>query len=176
MTVANRITLFRVALVPVFIWVALTGHPYVAFSVFLFAALTDILDGFLARKLKQVSNFGAFIDPLADKLMVMAALLVLIAEGTVGALPVIIVLTREFIVTSLRLVAVEQGKIIPAGYAGKIKIIVQTAAIAYLIAPVARAWGADGIAVWVMAAVTVWSGVDYVWRHRDVLTRASSAK
>jgi len=138
------------------------------------AALTDILDGHLARKMGQVSNFGKFIDPLADKLMMMAALFCFVQMGTVGAVPAIVILAREFIVTSLRMVAVEQGLVIGAGVSGKIKIVTQTAAVAFLFTPL---WnGFNPYAVWGMVAVTVWSGVDYLWKHGKVLSKASAGE
>jgi CDP-diacylglycerol--glycerol-3-phosphate 3-phosphatidyltransferase len=187
-TLANRITLFRIALIVPFVWTALVsmpfgGHPhsgvlrYTAMGILILAALTDIVDGHLARKMNQITSFGKFIDPLADKLLIMAALFCFVYEGRVGAAPAILILTREFAVTALRSVAVERGTVIAAGVLGKIKLIVQVVVLSYLFTPLSEPplpWW-DGvslgtIAVWLMTAVTVWSGADYLIRHRSVVS------
>jgi CDP-diacylglycerol--glycerol-3-phosphate 3-phosphatidyltransferase len=187
-TLANRITLFRIALIVPFVWAALVSMPfgvhphsdvlrYAAMGILILAALTDIVDGHLARKMNQITSFGKFIDPLADKLLIMTALLCFVHEGRVGAVPAILILTREFAVTALRAVAAPQGKVIAAGLLGKIKLIVQIVVLSYLFTPLSEPllpWF-DGIslgtiAVWAMTAVTIWSGADYMIRHRNVIS------
>jgi len=186
-TLANRITLVRIALIPPFIWAALIGLPhdgspgqafarYFAMAIFILASITDAIDGHLARKMGEVTNFGKFIDPLADKLLIMAALVCFVQGGRIGAAPAILILTREFAVTALRLVAVERGQVIAAGLGGKVKLWVQCVVLSYLFTPLSEPllpWGGISLgtaAVWLMTAVTVWSGADYLIRHRKVVS------
>ena len=121
MTTASKITLVRIALIPVFFATMLTGHPIASIVVFAIASLTDFVDGYVARHYNQVSNFGKFVDPLADKLLVTAAMLIFVEWGMMPSWALMIVLTREFAVTGLRLVAVGKGKVIAAGWSGKVK-------------------------------------------------------
>ena len=127
MTTASKITLLRVALIPVYIVLMYLsqGQPGVwmwsALAVFIVASITDFVDGHIARKCNQVSNFGKFLDPLADKLLVIAAMLIFCQWNKFPAWAAILILTREFAVTGLRLVAVEKGKVIAAGFSGKVK-------------------------------------------------------
>jgi CDP-diacylglycerol--glycerol-3-phosphate 3-phosphatidyltransferase len=174
MTVPNAITLLRIALVPVFMLSMSMEWRIAALVIFSAAAATDLLDGYLARKLDQVSNFGKFADPLADKLLVLAALAYFLAEGTVPAWVVVLVLAREFIISSLRMVAAAGGVVIAAGLSGKIKTTVQIFCIIAILTPWYRTQMAGGVtlyaaAAWLVAAVTLWSGLDYLIRHRAVL-------
>jgi CDP-diacylglycerol--glycerol-3-phosphate 3-phosphatidyltransferase len=181
LTVASRITLARIALIPVFMWAMLKPFPYaglLALVIFMVASLTDAVDGYLARRMNQVTNFGKFVDPLADKLLVTSALLVFVQRGEMSAWAAMIIVTREFLVTSLRMVAVAEGRVIAAVWAGKIKTVVQILCIAFLLTDVGcevEAWPGvtlNAVAVWLMAAAAIWSGVVYVARHRDVLKSA----
>ncbi len=175
MTAASIITLVRILMVPLFMWTwGFHDAPWLSLCVFLVASLTDALDGYVARRYNQVTIFGKFIDPLADKLLVTAALLLFVREGSMPAAAAMIILAREFLITSLRLVAVSQGKVIAASASGKIKMVVQIVCISLLL----TAWRdivlfgsftLGALAVWVMVAVTVWSGVVYLTAHRDLL-------
>ena len=127
MTLASKITLIRVAFIPAFmVLMYLSGgqpglYMWISLAVFIIASLTDYIDGHIARKYQQVSDFGKFLDPLADKLLVIAAMVMFCEWGIFPAWALMIVLTREFAVTGLRLVAVGKGKVIAAGWSGKVK-------------------------------------------------------
>ena len=124
MTTANKLTLARVALIPVFLVILYLDFPYArcaAFGVFVVACLTDFVDGYIARHYNQVTNFGKFMDPLADKVLVMAAMCYLVEIGQMPGWCLAIVLLREFAVSGMRLVAVEQGRVIAAAWSGKVK-------------------------------------------------------
>ncbi len=127
MTLASKITLVRVAFIPIFMALMYLsgGKPglfmLLSLAVFIIASLTDYIDGYIARKYKQVSDFGKFLDPLADKLLVIAAMVMFCQWGRFPAWALMIVLTREFAVTGLRLIAVGKGKVIAAGWSGKVK-------------------------------------------------------
>lgn len=123
----------RILAIPVFIVVFLMGYNYAAAVIFILAALTDMLDGHIARKYNLVTNFGKLMDPLADKLLVMSALLCLVQVGDVAGWMVIVILGREFIITGMRQVAAAQGIVIAAGTTGKIKTITQMIAIPLLL-------------------------------------------
>ena len=132
MTTASKITLLRVVMIPVFVVIMLLDFKYstiIALAVFILASITDSVDGYIARKYNQVSDFGKFIDPLADKLLVMSAMLILVQWGQMPAWAAIIILAREFSVTGLRLVAVESGVVIAAAVSGKIKTFVSIVAL-----------------------------------------------
>lgn len=178
MTTASKITVVRIAMIPVFFVVMLldfSGSWIVSLAVFAVASLTDSLDGYVARKYNQVSNFGKFIDPLADKLLVTAAILLFIERGQMSAWAVMIIIAREFAVTGLRLVAVEGGRVIAAAKSGKIKTAASIVAICIMLTPVHSAqlgfsWlTVDAVCVAVMLVTTVYSGIEYFFKNRDVL-------
>ena len=121
MTTANKITIFRVVLIPVFLVLAYAGHMGWALLVFVLASLSDMLDGYIARHYNQITDFGKFMDPLADKVLVMAAMCYFVEAGRMPGWALAIVLLREFAVSGMRLVAVEQGRVIAAAWSGKIK-------------------------------------------------------
>ena len=124
LTTASKITIARVALIPVVLllmYIDFPGHMYWALAVFIIASCSDFVDGYIARHYNQVSNFGKFVDPLADKLLVISVMLVYVDWGYMPAWAAIIVVARELCVTGLRLVAVEGGKVIAAAWSGKIK-------------------------------------------------------
>lgn len=159
----------RIALIPFFIVAALmdfSGHNYVALVIFVVAALTDSLDGYVARHYNQVSTFGKFIDPLADKLLVFAALLIFVENGQMASWACMIVIAREFAVTGLRLVAMEDGTVIAAGTSGKVKTALSMVCICIMFLPIHDlalvSWlTVDVICVALIVLVTVYSGVDY---------------
>ncbi len=188
LTRASIVTLARIALIPVFMWALLNSdshdsYRYTALAIFIVASFTDWVDGFLARKYNEVTTFGKFIDPLADKLLITAAMLIFVQQGSLASWAAMIIIAREFIITSLRLVAVAQGKVLAAGFSGKVKTVVQIicsiAFIAFRNNPTLFCVGSyevttDRAAGFVMVAVTVWSGIDYLVRHRSVLSEAAS--
>ena len=120
-TTANKITMFRIVLIPVFLVLSYTGLKYWALAVYIIACLSDVADGYIARHYNQVSKFGKFVDPLADKMLVLSAMCFFIENGQMPGWAVAIVLFREFAVSGLRLIAVEQSRVIAAARSGKIK-------------------------------------------------------
>ena len=166
MTTASKITMARIALIPFFIVAAIMGYNYAALVFFVVAALTDSLDGYVARHYNQVSTFGKFIDPLADKLLVFAALLIFVENGQMASWACMIVIAREFAVTGLRLVAMEDGTVIAAGTSGKIKTALSMVCICIMFLPIHDfalvSWlTVDVICVVLIVLVTVYSGIDY---------------
>lgn len=166
MTLASKITLVRVAFIPVFMVLMYLsgGQPslwmWLSLGVFILASLTDYIDGQIARKFNQVSDFGKFLDPLADKLLTIAALTMFCEWGRVPAWALMIVLTREFAVTGLRLVAVGKGTVIAAGWSGKVKTASSMVGLCVLMA-----FPTNALICWIVTAVivvtTVYSGVEY---------------
>ncbi len=166
MTLASKITLLRVALIPVYmVFMYLSGGQpglwlWLALAVFIIASLTDYIDGNIARKRGQVSDFGKFLDPLADKLLTIAAMTMFCQWGLFPAWALMIVLTREFAVTGLRLVAVGKGTVIAAGWSGKVKTACTMIGLCVWMAFPAVCW--IGITVTaVIVITTVYSGVEY---------------
>jgi len=166
MTLASKITLIRVAFIPVFmVLMYLSGGQsglfmWMALGVFILASLTDYVDGQIARKCNQVSDFGKFLDPLADKLLTIAAMTIFCQWGMMSAWALMIVLTREFAVTGLRLVAVGKGKVIAAGKSGKFKTASTMIGLCVLMAFPALPYLAP-IVNGVIIVTTVYSGVEY---------------
>ena len=166
MTTASKITLVRVALIPVYMVLmylsggVANGYMYGALALFIIASVTDFLDGYIARKYHQVSDFGKFLDPLADKLLTIAAMAMFCEWGSFPAWALMIVLTREFAVTGLRLVAVGKGTVIAAGWSGKVKTASTMIGLCVLMG-----FPTCALIAWVVVAVivvtTVYSGVEY---------------
>ncbi|MBR5535868.1 MAG: CDP-diacylglycerol--glycerol-3-phosphate 3-phosphatidyltransferase [Clostridia bacterium] len=125
MNLPNKLTLIRIALVPVCMALMLTGHFYIALGIFIAASITDFFDGYIARKNNLVTSFGKIMDPLADKILVFGALLCFLQLGFINSWCVAIILAREFFVTGMRVVAVDKGKVIAASWWGKVKTNVQ---------------------------------------------------
>jgi CDP-diacylglycerol--glycerol-3-phosphate 3-phosphatidyltransferase len=175
----NALTLVRILLVPVLV-VALTvetsGGSAIAAAVFVVAALTDGLDGYMARSRQAVTTFGKVMDPVADKLLIAAALISLVSMDRLAAWVAMVIIAREFAVSGLRIAAGQQGVVIPASVLGKVKTIVQVAAVLALIA--APDYGAAWVQalVYAMVAVTVASGADYFLNFRRRLEQLSSAR
>ncbi|MBQ9985833.1 MAG: CDP-diacylglycerol--glycerol-3-phosphate 3-phosphatidyltransferase [Oscillospiraceae bacterium] len=184
MTTANIISLVRICLIPVFIAFALiSGIPYndyIAVGIFIVASVTDWIDGYIARKYNQITTFGKFLDPLADKLLVIAAALVLIERGDMGSVPAFIIVARELIVTSLRIVAMGEGIVIAAQKSGKAKTFIQMVGTIFLFTPLREiAFGAitaGDITVWLMAAITLISGIEYFKSFGGVLNPTENNK
>lgn len=177
MTAANKVTIVRILLVPVFIACLYLDFPYsnwLAAGVFVLAALTDSLDGYLARSMNQITTFGKFMDPIADKLLIMSAFIVLVGQGRMHELFAVVFVAREFIVSGFRLVAASQNNIIAAGSLGKIKTVTQIVAVVLLIVdnfPFSLlSFPMDTVALWVSTVFTVWSAIDYLYKNRGALS------
>ena len=166
MTLASKITLIRVAFIPVYmVLMYLSGGcpnywMWIALGVFILASLTDFVDGQIARRCNQVSDFGKFLDPLADKLLTIACMTMFCQWGQVPAWALMIVLTREFAVTGLRLVAVGKGVVIAAGLSGKVKTACSMVGLCFLMAFPTVGWLCTTV-VGVIVVTTVYSGVEY---------------
>lgn len=177
MTTASKITMVRIFMIPFFIAAALmsfSGHEYVALAIFIVASVTDSLDGYVARHYNQVSTFGKFIDPLADKLLVTAALLIFVEQQQMASWAVMIVVAREFAVTGLRLVAMEDGTVIAAGISGKVKTALSMVCICIMFLPIHvnvlfAGLTVDNVCAALIVLVTVYSGVEYFVVNREVL-------
>ena len=170
MNTANKLTMLRMALIPVFLivlYVGFKGSYYAAMAVFIVASLTDFVDGYIARSRNQVTDFGKFMDPLADKILVFAALLWFAEQGVVPAWIVLIVLVRELMVTALRLVAVDSGRVIAAGILGKVKTATTMVCLTIMFLPVPPWLVYTCVAA--IAVTTVVSGVEYFIKNKDVL-------
>ncbi len=170
MNTANKLTLLRVALIPVYLvlWhLDFAGNNIAALIVFIAASLTDLLDGYIARHYDQVTDFGKFMDPLADKVLVLTAMICFCAMGRMPAWAVVIVIAREFAVSGLRLVAVDNGRVIAAGWSGKVKTASTMVCLCIMHLPIPGPLG--WVCVIVIAATTLYSGVEYFVKNRDVL-------
>ena len=177
MNLPNKLTMFRVILIPFFVFFMLFGPlgklgDYIALIIFIAASLTDMLDGKIARKYNLVTNFGKFMDPLADKLLVCSAMICLIPLGKLDAAVVIVIIAREFIISGFRLVASDNGIVIAASYWGKFKTVFQMAMIIVLIADFGGVFDLIGtVLIWIAVALTLISLADYVWKNKQVLTQ-----
>lgn len=177
MTTATKITLVRVILLPVFmvcLYLA-AAHPvmtWVSLAVFIIASVSDFVDGYIARKYHQVSDLGKFLDPLADKLLVLSAMCIFCQWGIFPAWALMIVLAREFAVTGLRLIAVGNGRVIAAGWSGKVKTACTMVGLCVMIV-FHRGYGFSGVLNWIIIAVivatTLYSGVEYFIQNKDVI-------
>ena len=192
MNLANRLTILRVLLVPIFMWVFLWdfSHHYIAaFSVFVIAALTDLFDGKVARSRSEVTNFGKFVDPVADKILTTAAFIGLLTTEQLNPWALLIILVREFAVASVRMLASGGGKVIAANTWGKFKTVAQYVAIICSIAALEfenwqTGWLSSAalpdtvfttpllisqVLLWISAALTLVSGIEYVWSNREYI-------
>lgn len=176
MNLPNKLTMFRVILIPFFVFFVLSGFfgragDIIGLIIFIVASLTDLLDGKIARKYNLVTNFGKFMDPLADKLLVCSAMICLITLGRLPAWIVIIIIAREFIISGFRLIAVDNGVVIAASMWGKIKTVVQMGMIIFLLLHLPFAWFQvlEQIVIWLALILTVISLVDYLVKNKAVL-------
>ncbi|MGI5977559.1 MAG: CDP-diacylglycerol--glycerol-3-phosphate 3-phosphatidyltransferase [Candidatus Limivicinus sp.] len=170
-TTANKITIVRMILIPVFLILAYTQHLYAALAVYIIACLSDLADGYIARHYNQVSNFGKFMDPLADKMLVLSAMCFFIENGQMPGWCVAIVLLREFAVSGLRLIAVEQGRVIAAAWSGKIKTGCTMVGLCFMLAfPQVKL--VNIISTALILLTTVISGIQYFAVNRDVFKKA----
>ena len=194
MNLPNKLTIFRMILILPFVLLLLGGYhewgwftaifggilekvDYIALAIFIIASLTDLLDGKIARKYNLVTNFGKFMDPLADKLLVCAAMICLVEMERIPAWIVIIIISREFIISGFRLIASDKGVVIAANYWGKFKTTFQMLMVClmivnngYLPSSISDGFGlVTDIVMWIALALTVISLVDYVWKNRGVM-------
>ena len=167
MNTANKLTMIRVVLIPVFIVLLYLGYTIPALAVFIVASVTDFVDGYVARKYHLVTDFGKFMDPLADKLLVMSAMAWFVEVGWMPGWAFFIVLAREFAVTGLRLVAVEQGLVIAAGKSGKVKTASTMVGIILMLAVPGDLLNL--ICVAVIVITTVYSGIEYFIQNKQVI-------
>ncbi|MBR1566810.1 MAG: CDP-diacylglycerol--glycerol-3-phosphate 3-phosphatidyltransferase [Oscillospiraceae bacterium] len=170
-TTANKITMVRVALIPVFLVLCYLDHRIAATVVFIIASLSDLLDGYIARHYNQVSNFGKFMDPLADKMLVLSAMCFLVEKGQMPGWVVAVILFREFAVSGLRLIAAERQRVIAAAWSGKIKTTCTMVGLCFVLVFTKFDW-LNMLVSAVILITTVYSGVEYFWKNKDVFKDA----
>lgn len=173
MNTANKLTVFRIILVPFFVLFMLTDftqyNQIIALIIFIIASITDHFDGYVARKYNMITTFGKFMDPIADKLLVSSALICLTALGTIPAWAVIIIILREFAISGLRLVAAENGGVIAAAGWGKAKTASQMTAIIMLLLPIPQLYTISIIVFYVAVVLTVISLIDFLLKNKEML-------
>ena len=186
MNLPNKLTIFRMILIVPFVLLLLGNHyewrwftalfggimeyvDYIALAIFIIASLTDLVDGKIARKYNLVTNFGKFMDPLADKLLVCAAMIALVELGRIPSWVVIIIISREFIISGFRLIASDNGVVIAASYWGKFKTTFQMVMVCLMIANIPQLQLLTDIIMWVALILTVVSLADYLMKNKDVM-------
>lgn len=181
MNLPNKLTVARVVAVPFFIAAYLMEYHVPAFLLFVAASVTDLLDGKIARKYNLVTNFGKIMDPLADKILVYSAFCLMVANGMIPAWMLIVILSREFIVSGMRTVAASEGIVIAAGMSGKIKTVLQMIAVPLLLLlPAVETMFPDAAAafyyltygfLWASLIMTVYSGIEYILQNKNVFAQ-----
>ena len=174
MNTANKLTLCRVVMIPIFLvllYVDFTGHLWAALAVFILASVTDFIDGYVARHYHQITDFGKFMDPLADKLLVMSAMAWFVEVAWMPAWAFFVVIARELAVTGLRLVAVEQGRVIAAAKSGKVKTACTLVGI--ILMPIFPNATLRLVCVAVILVTTIYSGIEYFVKNKDVLAKGT---
>lgn len=169
MTTANKITLFRVILIPVFLILLYTGAKWAALAVYIVACISDTVDGYIARHYNQVTDFGKFMDPLADKLLVITAMICLIDTGEIPSWVVMVIIAREFIISGFRLVAADNGIVIAASKWGKLKTITQMTMIIVVLLNVPVFRILEQVLIYLALILTVVSLMDYIMKNKQVL-------
>ena len=178
MNLPNKITLARVCLIPIFLFVYLARpisdvpNMWLALIIFSVASITDAIDGYIARRYGLISNFGKLMDPLADKLLVSAAFIAFVASGTLPAWVVVLLISREFYISGLRQLAVEQGIVLAASASAKFKTITQIVLIIYILLPIQMLrfdWMIVALTV-VTTLASIYSGIEYTLKNRKVLS------
>ena len=172
MNLPNKLTIFRVCLIPVFVIVYfLLENPWISAAIFVIASLTYTADGYIARKYNLLTNFGKFADPLADKLLVCSAMICMVSVGVLPAWAVILIMSREFIISGFRTVAADNNIVIAASWWGKIKTIVQMVMIVALLLNFEAAWFQVicDVLLYAAVALTIISMIDYLYKNRQVL-------
>lgn len=173
MNTANKLTMLRVIMIPVFLLALYIDFPFnniVALIIFILASVTDFIDGYIARNFDQITDFGKFMDPLADKLLVISAMLWFVKVGQMEAWVVLVVLAREFAVSGLRMVAAPKGLVIAAAWSGKIKTAATMVCICIMLVPIPAIL--NTLCVAVILITTVVSGIEYFVKNRSVFSGA----
>ena len=173
MNTANKLTILRVVMIPAFLLVLYLNVPYAnywALAIFAAASITDTLDGYIARHYNQITDFGKFMDPLADKCLVTAAMLWFVEVGQMPAWALLIVAVREFGVSGLRMVAADKGRVIAAGWSGKVKTAATMVCVILMLLPLPEI--VNQICTAVIVLTTIYSGVEYFMKNADVLAEA----
>ena len=173
MNTANKLTILRVVMIPAFLLVLYLDVPfanYWALAIFAVASVTDTLDGYIARHYNQITDFGKFMDPLADKCLVTAAMLWFVEVGQMPAWALLIVIVREFAVSGLRMVAADKGRVIAAGWSGKVKTAATMVCVILTLLPLRGI--VDQICTAVIVLTTIYSGVEYFMKNADILAEA----
>ena len=170
MNTANKLTMLRVILIPIYVvvwYLQFAGNNLVALAIFIIASVTDFVDGYVARHYNQVTDFGKFMDPLADKVLVLTSMICFCAMGRFPAWALVIVMAREFAVSGLRMVAVDNGRVIAAGWSGKVKTFATMVCLCIMHLPVWEwlMW----VCVIVIAVTTLYSGIEYFVKNKDVM-------
>jgi CDP-diacylglycerol--glycerol-3-phosphate 3-phosphatidyltransferase len=174
MNLPNKLTIFRVILIPFFVFFLLSNaagdmSKWIALAIFIIASLTDMLDGKIARKYNLITDFGKFMDPLADKMLVCSAMIALVGLQKIPSWIVIIIISREFIISGFRLIAADKGVVIAASYWGKFKTVFQMAMVILMIADLPALSILTQIVMWIALALTVVSLIDYLVKNKGVL-------
>mgnify|MGYP002857812502 CR=1 FL=1 len=177
MNLPNKLTVLRVILIPFFVFFLLFDpsndtFKWISLAIFIVASLTDMLDGKIARKCNLITDFGKFMDPLADKLLVCSAMIGLIELGRIPSWIVIIIIAREFTISGFRLIAADNGRVIAASYWGKFKTTFQMIMVIMMIANIELTWFRilTQIVMWIALALTVVSLIDYLVKNKDVMS------
>ena len=179
MNLPNKLTTLRVIMIPFFVFFLLWQNGenrtfrMIALALFIIASLTDLLDGKIARKYNLVTNFGKFMDPLADKLLVCSAMICMIETKKLAAWFVIVIIAREFIISGFRLIASDNGVVIAASYWGKFKTTFQMVSVVLLILDIPALAFVTTICVWIALLLTIVSLVDYIYKNHKILTEGS---
>lgn len=180
MNLPNKLTIFRMILILPFVVLLLGGHAgwgwlagnvadYLALAIFVIASLTDLLDGKIARKYNLITNFGKFMDPMADKLLVCAALICLVELGRIPSWIVIVIISREFIISGFRLIASDNGRVLAASYWGKFKTTFQMIMVCLMLANIEQLQILTTIIMWIALVLTIVSLLDYLIKNKDVM-------
>ena len=173
MNTANKLTILRVVMIPAFLLVLYLDVPYAnywALAIFAAASITDTLDGYIARHYNQITDFGKFMDPLADKCLVTAAMLWFVEVGQMPAWALLVVIVREFGVSGLRMVAADKGRVIAAGWSGKVKTAATMVCVILMLLPLPEI--VNQICTAVIVLTTIYSGVEYFMKNADILAEA----
>lgn len=181
MNLPNKLTIFRMILILPFVVLLLGGQElewfssiatytdYIALAIFIIASLTDLLDGHIARKYNLVTNFGKFMDPMADKLLVCSAMICLVEMGRIPSWVVIIIISREFMISGFRLIASDNGRVLAASYWGKFKTTFQMLMVCLMIANIESLQIFTNIVMWIALILTIVSLIDYLLKNKDVM-------
>jgi len=178
MNTANKLTFLRIFMIPIFMFALLSNKVTInkiSLVIFIIAALTDTLDGYIARKYNQITNLGKFLDPLADKLLVISALICFVYLSILSPWIVIIIIGRELMITGFRTIAAKEGVVLAANIYGKVKTVVQMITITYTIFIYAQIFSYNSVIYYVLwgltAAITVYSGYRYLWDNKKIIIK-----